>query len=644
MRTQEFIFSYRSRTILGLLSAALAWQQTALADPSHIIEVDGGVHWEQWTEANPYVLREALRKAREIRRTSEENLSGEIQIVLGDGFYPLVDSVLIRPEDSGTLDSPTVIMAAPGTRPVISGGIALAGWRLAENLPAGFPATALGKVWVVEAPMSAGRPVEYRHMWLNGNRVAKARDNFGEEMQRILEWDKPGQVCWIPAEAVVDIKEIGRMEMVIHQMWAIAILRVKSLEVVEDRARLTFHEPEGRIQFEHPWPPVVISEEGNSAYYLTNHPAFLNQPGEWYQDLTSGKIYYWPQEGESMPEAQAIVPSMETLLNVAGTVDRPVEHVRFEGVTFSHTNWLRPSRAGHVPLQAGMYLLDAYKLRPAGTPDKAGLENQAWIGRQPAAVQVEGARDLLFEDCRFTQLGASGLDLIEGVRDSTIRGSLFRDIGSNGLVMGTFQEGGIETHLPFDPADARILCQAINVSDNLFTDIANEDWGCVGIVTGFVRDVTIAHNEICDVSYTGISLGWGWTKSVNVMQDNRIHANHIHHFGKRMYDTGGIYTLSPQPSSVISENFIHSIYRPSYVHDPNHWSYIYLDEGSSYFTVRDNWTEGLKYSTNANGPGNTWTNNGPSVSARILQRAGIREEFAGLINFRTVQPDDPVVP
>ena len=58
---------------------------------------------------------------------------------------------------------------------------------------------------------------------------------------------------------------------------------------------------------------------------------------------------------------------------------------------------------------------------------------------------------------------------------------------------------------------------------------------------------------------------------------------------------------------------MHSIYKPGYVHDPNHWFYLYTDEGSSFITVRDNWTEGEKYLQNANGPGNVWENNGPKV-------------------------------
>ena len=132
--------------------------------------------------------------------------------------------------------------------------------------------------------------------------------------------------------------------------------------------------------------------------------------------------------------------------------------------------------------------------------------------------------------------------------------------------------------------------------------------------------------------YSGISLGWGWTQTVNCMKNNQVHANLIHHYAKHMYDVAGIYTLGSQPKTYVTENCVHSIYKPGYVHDPNHWFYLYTDEGSSFITVRDNWTEGEKYLQNANGPGNVWENNGPGVDAAIRERAGLEENYRGLKN------------
>jgi hypothetical protein len=126
------------------------------------------------------------------------------------------------------------------------------------------------------------------------------------------------------------------------------------------------------------------------------------------------------------------------------------------------------------------------------------------------------------------------------------------------------------------------------------------------------------------------------------MRNNKIIANKIHHYGKHNYDCGGIYTLSAQPGSVISENYIDSIYKAPYAHLPSHWFYLYTDEGSSYITVKDNWTPSQKFLQNANGPGNVWSNNGPQVTLTIRQRAGLQEHYLYLVKERSINYTQPV--
>jgi hypothetical protein len=286
-----------------------------------------------------------------------------------------------------------------------------------------------------------------------------------------------------------------------------------------------------------------------------------------------------------------------------------------------------------VPLQAGMYLLDAYKLKQPGTPEKKGLENQAWIGRQPAAVLVKYADDISFISCRFEHLAATGLDIYKGTHGDAVTGCLFYDIGGTGIHAGVYSDEAMETHLPYNPKDERVVCDHLNISNNLVTNVTNEDWGCVGISAGYVRSINIHNNEVNDVSYSGICVGWGWTKALNAMHNNIICSNKVHHYAKHMYDAGGIYTLSAQPGTTIEKNVVDSIYKAPYAHDPDHWFYYYLDEGSSYMTVRNNWCPSDKTLRNANGPGVTWENNGPNVSDSIKASAGLQPQYSYLLQL-----------
>jgi hypothetical protein len=569
----------------------------------------------------------ALRKARELRRLRDPSIEDGVRLVLRGGTYALTEPFFVRPEDSGTAQSPTVIAAAPGERPILTGGVAVHGWRPLEAPPAGLPAAARGKVRVADVPVFNGRPVEFRQLWVGGKKAVRARTPNGDAMERLVAWDRARRVAGIPLATPVPPRLAG-VEMVILQAWEIAVVRLASRTVAGDRAELTFHEPESRIEFEHPWPqPVIGGNTGSAPFYLVNAIEFLDAPGEWFEDLAAGRVYYWPRDGEDLARDAVIVPALETVLRVAGTLDRPVTDVAFEGLTFAHTAWLRPSLLGHVPLQAGFFLLDAYGLRPKGTPDWRSLDNQAWLGRPPAAAIVRGAQRVRFTRCRFEHTAASGLDLTTGVTDSVVEGCVFRDIGINGVVAGAFAEDGLEGHLPYSPADEREITARVRIANNRLADLANEDWGGVAIIGGFVRDTEIAHNEISDASYTGISLGWGWTRTANAMRDNRVHANLIHHIATRTADNAGIYTLSNQPGTVVSENVVHSIAMSPYVHDPEHWFYLYTDEGSSGITVRDNWCPAERFLQNANGPGNVWTNNGPQVDERIKSAAGLDPAF-----------------
>ena len=577
-------------------------------------------------------LTSALRQAREWRRTEDNRIQGGITIYMEGGTYAFYEPVFIRPEDSGTKESPTIIRSVGGEKVILSGGISINGWKKQ------------GKVWVADVPVFNGRPLDFRQLWVNGKKAVRARDveDF-EKMNRICSVDEKNEILYVPAVSIrrlIDNKgnlKAKYAEMVLHQMWCVANLRIRSVEVQGDSAAIRFHQPESRIQFEHPWPhPMVTTDGHNSAFYLTNARELQDVPGEWYHDIDARKIYYYPREGEKMQEAEVIVPAVETLVRVEGTLDRPVRHIRFEKITFSYTTWMRPSEKGHVPLQAGMYLTDGYRIDPKMQRNYLNhpLDNQGWLGRPAAAVRVVAARQIDFERCRFEHLGSTGLDYEEAVQGGVVRGCLFRDIAGNGLLVGSFSPAAHETHLPYNPADRREVCTQQQINNCYFTEIGNEDWGCLAIAAGYVGDVNIEHNEINEVPYSGISLGWGWTQTVNCMRNNRVHANLIHHYAKHMYDVAGIYTLGSQPKSYVTENCVHSIYKPGYVHDPNHWFYLYTDEGSSFITVRDNWTEGEKYLQNANGPGNVWENNGPKVDNDVRERAGLEAGYKDLLNIQ----------
>ena len=575
-------------------------------------------------EAPFYTLNRAIKQAREWRRLNRPEIAGGIYIRLEEGVYAQRNSLFLRPEDSGTPDSPTVICAVDGAHPVISGGVAVTGWKRGCNHPA-IPEKLKQKIWSAEAPLIGNRRVETRQMWVNGHKVQRAAQFPGGGLERMIDFNPEKQTITIPVSQSVNPKRLqnaGQLEMIVHQRWAIAILRVKSIDVKDGQAVVRFHEPESHLEFAHPWPqPIIGGEKGNSSFCLTNALELLDQPGEWFQEYPSGTIYYYPQAGENMETAEVIIPTLETLVTIDGTLSRPVKHIQFNGITFEHTSWMRPSYQGHVTLQGGFPLLDAYKLQEPGLPEKAELENQAWITRPETAIRVRGAEHIDFKHCTFRHLSSTGLDYEWAVTASSVEDCQFTDIGGTALLVGAFPDGGFETHIPFIPADVRELCSHITIRNNFISNVTNEDWGCVGIGAGYVRNMDVSHNEVCHLNYSGICVGWGWTSLESGMCNNRIEANYVHHFARRLYDAGGLYTLSNQPGSVMRNNRIEHLIEAPYATNDRAF-YIYLDEATDGYTMENNWCPAERFDSNRPGKKNVWKNNGPQVADSIKYKAG----------------------
>ncbi|HEY3761663.1 MAG TPA: right-handed parallel beta-helix repeat-containing protein [Verrucomicrobiae bacterium] len=614
------------RLLKLLLGSLLLAACTLLPAPAAELWISpGGNNANPGTPVQPFAsLPQALQHESAQFRSGAIPPGEPLKLILAGGTYFLNAPLVLTVNDS---THPISIEAAPGQNPILNGGVTISGWKKLSARVSGLSPSAKENVWVADAPKINRKVLEFRQLWVNGQKSVWAREPNGQAMSRLLGWDKTNQVAVIPAALLAGVKKSAPLQMVIDQVWEIADLRVKNFHIKDARAFVTFQQPESRLEFQHPWPPVTVNSNYAAPFYLVNALPFLDSPGEWFEDVRAGKIYYWPRTGEDLATAQVVAPALETLVQVDGTLDHPVANIQFSGITFAYTSWLRPSQNGHVPLQAGMFMLEAHKLSPRGTPYHPKLDNVAWIGRPPAAVSVQNATNIIFDRCRFEHTASAGLDFVSGDSDDRIVGCVFQDIGGNGIQLGKFSDTNVETHMPYNPADMRELCMRDQISDNLISDCGAEDWGCVGICVGYARGIQINHNEVFNLPYTGISVGWGWTKATNALGDNSIIANRVHDVGQRLGDLGGIYTLSAQPGTVVADNAVSDIQPSPFVPDPQHWFYLYADEGSSSMTFRDNWCPSEKFLRNANGPGNIWTNNGPQVPETIKNAAGLEPSY-----------------
>ena len=472
-------------------------------------------------------IHDALRQAREWRRTHDPRCQGGITITLQEGRFYMSEPLFLRPEDSGTKESPLTIR-----------GIG----KLKTSVICGDARQRHTQLWPLKEQVDSLPMSKY------DNGLPK------KGMERIIDFNTTDRTITIPTPPQ-DVLQTKNLEMVVHQRWAIAILRVKEMKVEGNKTIVSFMEPESRLEFDHPWPqPVIGGEKGNSSFLLRTTEQ---------------------RDG------------IEQLVIVDGA-----NYVRFEGITFDKTCWNRPLHKGHVTLQGGFPLVDAYKLKEnPGLPWDKDLENQAWIERPVSAVTVRNAHHVDFHSVLFQNLAATALDFVDNVSDCVVQKCTFGNIGGTAIMGGSFAESPMEVHRPYQHLAER--CQRLTIKENFVVDAANEDWGAVGIALGYVRHCTISKNYVSRVSYSGICVGWGWTPHDTGMKNNRIVGNKVIYYACQLYDAGGIYTLSNQPGSVISGNSIGAPYPAPYATNDRGFR-IYLDARTDGFTIEKNITKDHK--------------------------------------------------
>ncbi len=468
----------------------------------------------------PFATLERARDA--VRRLhARPGPQGPITVQLRGGTYHCRQPFVLGPEDSGTEAAPVVYESCPGEQAILSGGRTISGWQKAD-----------GPLWKVELPeVKAGRWY-FRQLFVDGKRRGRARlpragtfklahlpphdtsswmaastADAGELAKRAFQY-RPGDIR-------KDWTNFKDVEVVVLQFWMEARLRIKLLDEANHVVVFTGGS----------WRPLTWS----GGYYVDNVFEGIDVPGTWYLDRKQGVLYYHPLPEEDLSRVEAIAPaaSADPLVRLQGDVDQGkfVGHVTFRNLTFSHTRWT--------------------------LPDEGYMCNQAEI-TAPAAILADGARDCRFEGCRWSHLGAWGIELRRGCRDNALVGNTFRDLGAGCVKIG-------------EPEDCRRDVEETRrtlVCDNRMIDAGQLYLGSAGVWIGQSSGNTISHNEISGPLMWAISVGWRWSYfPLQRARDNIIEFNHVHHLGTGVLGThAAIYALGTSPGTVIRNNYIHDIY------------------------------------------------------------------------------------
>lgn len=581
------------------------------------------------TEAAPFkTITKAQKAVREINGT----MTGDIVVYLREGTYQLNSTVNFDERDGGKDGHYVRYKAYNGENPLITGGMPITGWAIHDEA---------NGIWKAE-----GVEGNFRQLYVNGKKAVRAcfpnaiaandkgEGSFDHDFVRLTKVDSSGRAFDVSADYVKNIKNIENVEIHLMIAWAESILRLEKAEVNGGTAKLIPKDPERTKLFHRAYPMLGTAFTSDppkqQVFYLENSYDLIDAPGEWYLDEKNQTLYYKPRSGENMGSANVVAPRLNTMFSVLGKdTKNKVGYMSFEGLNFAHSNYTRPSEEGFLDLQAANFNVDVLPDPGRGNWERLN-SNKFLLWRPDAGFRVENAHHFLVKNCTFTQMAATGLDFVSGTNDDVIEGNVFYEIGAAGIMLGKFyQDSTTEIHIAYNPSDKEEISTRDTIRNNLVTNVTNEHQGAVGIGAGYPRYVVIENNEISYTYYSGISLGFGWTKDQTAMTNNHVNKNNIHHISRLLCDSGPIYTLSNQGTgSEIKENYLHD-YSASKWSD--YWVLpIYLDEGSSGFTVENNSYRNAPSGVGRNQAGQfTERNNGGYIES-VAAAAGLQGEFKNL--------------
>ena len=531
------------------------------------VDVKKGHDENDGTKKSPFQSIERAQEAiREIK-----NWTGDVVVHLAAGNYVLDETLKFTQNDGADKGYSVLYSGACANDTIISSGILLKGWKLSHDVPQ------VDGVYEVDVPNGAGYS---RDLYIGNKKADLASENTNQ-----AEFSNRNSYGYTVSGNMANMdtwRNQSDIEFVYDVGWTSNILPVQEIKKEDGVTKVVMKAEPFKNS------AIKLNCNPNKPNMIQNAFELLDETNEWYFDRERNKIYYIPEKGVDPNNLYIVLPTLEKLVEVKGEGTDKVYGLGFQDIGFKYTSFMRPHTDGQIELQAS-FVFD---------PNMEETNNHDNFLKTPGGVTAGYVEGMRVNNCIFATMAAAGFDYEEGVVGSTVAGSRFEQIGAAGMQIGgvrvrdaqpysdvTYEQGVLNTSAGADP---HRVSEDILIMSNVVDTVGVNFRGSIGIWAGYVRDLTLAQNELKNISYSGISAGWGWGiwdqggradfpnyykfDTPSIQERYVIENNNISSCMQRLNDGGAIYTLSNMPGSIIRGNYIHDI--------PNPYGAIYLDEGS----------------------------------------------------------------
>ncbi len=402
----------------------------------------------------------------------------EVTVIFEDGIYYLSNTVVFKPEQSGSKKYPISYRAAHEGKAIISGGKQLnLKWHAYKN-------------GIYKAEVS--EDVSIDQLYVNDERQRMARFPNAVEGKNVFDtWDLAHTSNPDPENDPLSKKRIASWEnpegAYVHAMHKALWGDMHWLVLGKNE--------DGTLNLEGGWQNNRPSPMHPRYRIIENVFEELDAPGEWYYNKDEKMLYYFPQAQTDLNEAKIEVVRLKHLIEFKGTKENPVKNITLSGFVFRHS--------------ARSFM-----------ENKEQLLRSDWTTYRGGAVFIDGAEDCTLTNCEFDQVGGNSIFVNNYNRRITVKGCYIHHSGANGVAFvgdpkmvrsPLFRYGKQD----FENIDRTPGPKGDNypedclVEDCLITMTGRDEKQTSPVQISMSHKITVRHCSIYDVPRAGINISEG---------------------------------------------------------------------------------------------------------------------------------------